>query len=128
VDEMSVFSMQDSYAAPIEPTPTLTFTSYGVRAFEVQSWTGTAWAPVPGGTVTNNNLVWRRFLFAPVTTTKIRVYITGPLNGYSRLMEVEAWGATASAPFSIFAVDRPRGTLQCASRDSGCTTRLGPVQ
>jgi peptidyl-Asp metalloendopeptidase len=128
VDEVNVFSMQDSYAAPIEPTPTLTFTSYGVRAFEVQYWTGTAWAAVPGGTVTNNNLVWRRFLFAPVTTTKIRVYITGPLNGYSRLMEVEAWGATASAPFSIFAVDRPRGTLQCASRDSGCTTRLGPVQ
>ena len=42
VGEVSVFSMQDSYAAPIEPTPTLTFTSYGVRAFEVQYWTGTA--------------------------------------------------------------------------------------
>jgi len=42
VDEVNVFSMQDSYAAPIEPTPTLTFTSYGVRAFEVQYWTGTA--------------------------------------------------------------------------------------
>ncbi len=42
--------------------------------------------------MTNNNLVWRQFTFGSVTTTKIRVYITGALNGYSRVMEVEAWG------------------------------------
>ena len=70
----------------------MTFTSFGLRAFEVQYWDGAAWVTVPGAAVTNNNLVWRRFTFAPVTTTKIRVHITGALNGYARSMEVEAWG------------------------------------
>ncbi len=101
IDEVNVFTMQDNYTAPVEPTPTLTFGYWGIRAFEVQYWTGTAWAAVPGGSVTNNNLVWRRFVFAPVTTTRIRVYITGALNGFSRVMEVEAWGVAGTAPESL---------------------------
>jgi len=95
IDEVDVFSMQDSYNAPVEPTPAMTFTSWGLRAFEVQYWTGTAWVDVPNGAVTTNGLVWRQFTFAPVTTSKIRVYITGALNGYSRVIEVEAWGVPA---------------------------------
>jgi hypothetical protein len=92
IDEIDVFSMQDNYASPVEPTPAMTFTWYGLRAFEVQYWTGSAWAAVPGGSVANNTLVWRQFSFPPITTTRIRVFITGALNGYSRVMEVEAWG------------------------------------
>ena len=38
----------------------MTFSLYGLRDFEVQYWTGTAWLPVPGGTITNNTLVWRQ--------------------------------------------------------------------
>jgi hypothetical protein len=76
----------------------MTFTSWGLRAFEVQYWNGTSWVDVPGGAITNNNLVWRQLVFAPVTTSKIRLLITGGLNGYSRVMEVEAWGAAAPAP------------------------------
>jgi hypothetical protein len=95
IDEVDVFSMQDNYSAPVEPTPTLTFTSWGLRAFEVQYWTGTAWVDVPNGAVTANNLVWRQFTFGAVTTSKIRVYVTGALNGYSRVIEVEAWGVPA---------------------------------
>jgi hypothetical protein len=87
--------MQDNFSAPAEPTLTMTFTTWGLRAFEVQYWTGTAWAALPGGTITNNTLVWRQVLFAPVTTTRIRVFVTGALNGYSRVMEVEAWGVAA---------------------------------
>jgi hypothetical protein len=96
IDEVSVFSMQDNYSAPTEPTPTLAFVSWGLRAFEAQYWNGTAWVSIPGASVTNNNLVWRKFVFAPVTTTKIRVWITGALNGYSRVMEVEAWGTASN--------------------------------
>jgi uncharacterized membrane protein len=96
IDEVSVFSMQDSYTAPVEPTPTMTFANFGLRAFEVQYWTGSSWAPIPGAAITNNNLVWRRFTFAPVTTTKIRVFITSALNGFSRMVEVEAWGVGGS--------------------------------
>jgi len=95
IDEVSVFSMQDNYSAPVEPTPAMTFSYWGLRAFQVQYWDGAAWAPVPGASVTSNNLVWRRFVFAPLTTSRIRVHITGGLNGYSRVMEVEAWGGSA---------------------------------
>ena len=95
IEEINVFSMQDNYSAPIEPTPTMTFSYFGLRGFEVQYWTGSEWAAVPGGTIANNNLVWRRVVFAPVTTTKIRIHITAALNGYSRVMEVEAWGVAA---------------------------------
>jgi hypothetical protein len=97
IDEVSVFSMQDNYTAPVEPTATMTFGSWGLRNFEVQYWTGTAWAPIPGASITNNNLVWRKFTFTPVTTTKIRVHITGALNGFSRMVELEAWGVSGGS-------------------------------
>ncbi len=96
IDEVSVFSMQDNYTAPVEPTPAMTFVNWGLRAFEVQYWTGSSWAPIPGASITNNNLVWRRFTFAPVTTTKIRVWVTSALNGFSRMVELEAWGVAGS--------------------------------
>jgi hypothetical protein len=92
IDEINVFSMQDNYTTPVDPTLSMTFGYWGLRAFEVQYWNGSAWVAVPNGSVTANNKVWRQFLFAPITTTKIRVFITGALNGYARVIEVEAWG------------------------------------
>jgi hypothetical protein len=51
-----------------------------------------AWVDVlPGGGVTNNSLVWTKFVFEPVTTTSIRVRVRGALQNYSRIVEVEAW-------------------------------------
>jgi len=47
---------------------------------------------VPGGHISNNNLVWRQLSFAPLTTTAIRVLVNSGLNSYSRIAEVEAWG------------------------------------
>ncbi|HET9665307.1 MAG TPA: Ig-like domain-containing protein, partial [Desertimonas sp.] len=98
IDEIDVFTVQNNYQAPIEPTPTMTFSLYGVRDFTVQYWTGTAWLTVPGGTVTGNNLVWRKFVFAPVTTQKIRVHITNGLGSHSRLTEIEAYAISAPSP------------------------------
>jgi len=95
IDEVSVFSMQDAFTTPAEPTPTMTFTTWGLRTFEVQYWDGSGWVTIPGASVGINNLVWRRFTFVPVTTTAIRVLINAALNGSSRVMEVEAWGTTA---------------------------------
>ena len=118
IDEVSVFFMQDAFSAPLEPTPTMTFGLFGVRAFEIQYWTGSAWATVPGTAVTNNNLVWRRFAITPITTTRIRVFITAPLNGYSRVIEVEAWGVAGNAPTvaSLQSVWDPRAKWQSALR------------
>jgi hypothetical protein len=92
IDEVNVFSMQDSYQSPVEPTLGMTFTLWGLRGFDVQYWTGSAWAIVPGGAITNNNLVWRQVLFAPIVTSRIRINVTAALNGYARAIEVEAWG------------------------------------
>ena len=91
IDEVDVFTVQDAYLAPVTPTPTLSFTKYGVTDFTIQYWDGTTWVAVPGGVISGNTLVWRQVVFAPVTTTKIRVLVTGALAGRSRLTEVEAW-------------------------------------
>jgi hypothetical protein len=92
LDEIDVVTLQDNFASPVDPTPPMTFSMYGIRDFQVQYWTGSAWQDIPGGVMTNNALVWRQFPVNGITTTKIRIYITNGLNGYSRLTEVEAWG------------------------------------
>ena len=83
-------------------------------ASKCSTGTASAWVAVPGGVVTNNNLVWRKVVFVPITTTKIRVFITAALNGYSRVMEVEAWGVSAGRQR---AAGRRRLTSPVAGRD-----------
>ena len=99
IDEIDVFSVQDNYAAPSEPTSAMTFSLYGLRDFQIQYWTGSAWLTVPTGTISNNSLVWRQVTFAPITTTKIRIWVTNGLNTWSRITEVEAY-STADSPDS----------------------------
>jgi len=65
--------LQDNYSNPSEPTEAMTFSLYGVTAFDVQYWNGSSWVTVPGGSVTGNNKVWRKFTFTAITTSKIRV-------------------------------------------------------
>jgi hypothetical protein len=99
ITEIDVFSMQDSYFAPVAPSTYLT-SSYRNASFQVQfcpegvtctsAVPGTGWEDVPGGNVTNNFNVWRRFVFNPVVASGIRVVITGG-TGTSFLAEIEAW-------------------------------------
>jgi subtilisin family serine protease len=107
IDEIDVFTVQDNYSAPATPTAGMTFSSYGLRDFEVQYWTGSTWTAVPGGTVTSNNLVWRSFLFSAITTSKIRVWSTRGADGFSRLTEVEAWGTAVSTTPPTVTLDAP---------------------
>ena len=90
IAEVDVFSLQDAYKTPVDPTPTMPFTLYGLTDFEVQYWDGTEWLAVPNGIISGNTRVWRRITFSPLTTTAIRVYVTNALNTWSRLVEVEA--------------------------------------
>jgi hypothetical protein len=85
-----VYSVQDAYTTPIEPTNATTFTLYGLTGFTVEGWNGSAWVNL--GTVTGNNLVKRTVTFAPFTTDRIRVNVTGAGDPYSRIVEIEAWG------------------------------------
>jgi len=100
IDEIDVFTLQDAYTTPAEPTESMTFGSggYGITAFEVQYWDGSAWVTVPGGSVTGNNLVWRKFSFPAVSTDRIRVQITAALASFSRVVELEAYGSSGGAP------------------------------
>ena len=101
IEEIDVFSVQDNYSAPSAPTPSMTFTRYGLQDFVVEYWTGSAWEAVPGGSVLNNTRVWREFHFAPVMTSRIRVWVTRALASRSRLIEVEAyavWGSVNETP------------------------------
>src|SRR5436190_2915780 len=95
---------------------------YGLRDFEVQYWTGSAWAAIPGGTVTGNNLVWRQFLFAAISTTKIRVNVSGTADGvWTRIAEVEAWsgGGSATPDFSLAAI---QNSLTLTQGETGTST------
>ena len=91
IDEIDVFTLQDNFANPIEPTSTTTFTQYGLTSFDVQYWDGANWITVPGGAISNNNLVWRKITFSAVTTDRIRVFASSALAGFSRIVEVEAY-------------------------------------
>ena len=101
--------MQDTYTAPVEPTPTMTFSFYGVRTFQVQYWTGSTWAPCRAGRSRTTTSSGVGSTFAPLTTSKIRVYIRTRWNDYSRVMEVEAWGVAAGRQRAAGRVDHEPG-------------------
>ncbi len=92
ITEIDVFTLQDNYPNPLEPTETMTFTTWGVTAYDVQAWNGSAWVTVPGGSITGNNKVWRRISFPALSTNAVRVVVNASLGGYSRITEIEAWG------------------------------------
>jgi hypothetical protein len=96
IDRVVVYTLQDNYTNPIEPTDTLTFNTYGITGFTVQGWDGSAWVTL--ATVSGNNLVKRTVSFAAFTTDQIRVNVTSALAGYSRIIEIEAWGVAGPAP------------------------------
>jgi RHS repeat-associated protein len=97
IDEIDVFSLHDNYTEQNTPTETQTFSLYGLVNFEVQYWNGSAWVTIPGGSVSGNNKVWRKFTFAPITTSKIRLWITSVPDSWSRLVELQAWATGGSS-------------------------------
>src|SRR4030095_6786568 len=98
ITEIDLFTVQDNFSNPVEPNETMTFTLYGVVDFFVQYWNGSSWITVPGGSVTGNNKVMRRFTFSPITTTKIRIFVNNSLGTWSRITEVEAYGQSVTTP------------------------------
>src|ERR1700741_1365405 len=91
IREISVFSLKDNYPNRTEPTETTSFSQWGLTAFNVQYWNGSAWVTVPGGSVTGKNKVWKKITFAPIDTTKIKVMVKTTVDSWTRVVEVEAW-------------------------------------
>ena len=95
VAQVNVFTVQDLYGSPSVPTPTMPFSLFGLKEFQVQYRSGASWLPVPNGSVVNNSLIWRTVTFDPVTTSAIRIFITGTPDLWSRIVEVEAYEVPA---------------------------------
>ena len=89
IDRVVVYTLGDSYGAPVEPGDSQTFSLFGILDFTVQVWNGSTWSTV--ATITGNNLVKRTITFAAVSTDRVRVTVTNALFGYSRIVELEAW-------------------------------------
>jgi len=90
-----VYSVQDAYTSPVEPTDTQTFSQFGLVAFTIEGWDGAAWVNL--ATVTGNNLV-KRTVAVSYTTTKIRVNVTNAMAVYSRIVEIEAFDNSTAPP------------------------------
>ena len=98
ITEIDIFSLQDAYLNPVDPTPSMTFSAYGISDFDVQYWTGTTWVTVPGGSITGNRQVWTRLTFAAITTDRIRVVVNRAVDLWSRIVEIEAWSTATTPP------------------------------
>jgi len=124
IGEISVFGLQQNYSSPVEPTLTMT-SSYALTDFEVQYWTGSAWAAVPGGVVTGNNKVWRRFTFAPLSTPKIRLHVTAVAgDNRSQVVEIEAYAAAPSEASIKWLVTDHLGTPRMIVDQSGNLAKI----
>ena len=133
IDEVDVFTLQDNFSNPSEPTESMTFSQYGIVAFQVQYWNGLSWQTVSGGNISSNNKVWRKINFSQITTSKIRVNVTNALSSYSRITEVEAWGPGAGISYTYDSVGNVTNdgihsyTYDCENRvvsvDNGATAQ-----
>jgi hypothetical protein len=89
IDRVVVYSVQDNYSSPIEPSDAQTFALYGVTAFTIQGWNGSTWITL--ATVSANNLVKRPVSFAAFSTDRIRISVGNAVDRWSRIAEIEAW-------------------------------------
>jgi len=101
INQINIFTLQDDYSSPVEPTPNTTFSLYGIVDFDVQYWDGSSWVTVPNGSVVGNDKVWRTFTFSDITTSKIRTLVRKSLANYSRVTEIEAFQSGAPAALNV---------------------------
>lgn len=109
LSQIDLFTLRDNFKSSAQPTLEETFTQYGITDFEVQYLVAGSspeqWIDVPGGNVTGNTNVWRKFTFPNITTAAIRIYVTGtkfpPPSSYSRIVELEAWGIDSLTPIFL---------------------------
>ena len=63
ISEIDVFTLQDNYQSPADPTLTMLFSLYGITDFQVQYWDGNQWQLVQNGNIAGNRLVWQKDIF-----------------------------------------------------------------
>lgn len=115
IAEVDIFAVQDNWTSPVEPNESMTASIVGVSAFTVEYWNGSSWTMIPGANVTANTKVWRKFTFAPISTSRIKVTVIAAQNYYSRLAEVEAWTPGPSATPRVNVALESNGSSATAS-------------
>jgi hypothetical protein len=96
ISEISVYTLQNDFRNPQEPTPLTPANLYGIQDFEVQTCSGGTCTTIPViGTVTGNDKAMRVFVLAtPVNATGIRIKVNNAREHFSRIVEVEAFGCS----------------------------------
>lgn len=122
IDRVVLYTLADVYGGPDVPQDGGTFTLYGVTAFAVEAWNGSAWYPV--ASVSGNNQVKRTVTFAAVTTDRIRVTVTLALQSFTRVIELEAWTSASGSTNFAAAVN---GGVASASSTYGPAFPLASV-
>lgn len=93
IDEIRVYTLQNNFQNPVTPDENTDASVYGIQDFDVQTWNGSAWVTVPGGSITGNTKAMRVItLAAPITTTGVRIVVNMGRAHFSRIVEVEAIG------------------------------------
>jgi serine protease AprX len=94
ISEIRVYTVQNNFHNPVVPDENTDASLYGIQDFEVQAFNGVLWVTVPGGTIIGNTKALRVItLNTPVTTTGIRVLVNMGRAHYSRIVELECYGA-----------------------------------
>jgi hypothetical protein len=91
----------------IEPVLQGGATVYNPSDFKMQYWNGSAWVDIHSWVADSD--WWRKFVFSPISTTKVRFYCTGTPGSAGRayVVEVEAW-ETGKNPVNIIAAGNSR--------------------
>jgi hypothetical protein len=71
-----------------------------LKNFQFQYWNGTSWINAYIKSANTSSIVEE--YFAPVTTNKIRLYITGTTDSYARIYELEVYGVTTTLDVKQF--------------------------
>jgi hypothetical protein len=91
IDKVVMYSVQDNFLDPVEPTDSMTGTRFVLSAFDVQAWSGSGWTTV--ASVSGNNLIKRTVPFTPYVTNAIRIVVNATQDGvWSRVTEIEVLG------------------------------------
>jgi hypothetical protein len=103
ITQINIYTLQNDFRNPIEPTSATPADLYGIEDFQVQYWNGSTWVVVDDPTTTGvvegdivgNNKAMRVILIpSGIPTDKIRVHVTKGRVHYSRIVEVEAFGCS----------------------------------
>ncbi|QBB72086.1 discoidin domain-containing protein [Pseudolysobacter antarcticus] len=95
INQIVVYTLQDNFAAPIEPSDTMTFASFGLTAFDIQVLDPATSTWVTVQSITGNHLV-KRTVFLPTFKTTSAIRVVGRASAdaqYSRIVEVEVFGS-----------------------------------